>query len=166
MAKTHRWDNITVRDRLLAKVELGPEWNGSHCWDWTGTKTRAGYGAIYRDGRRVQVTRASYEEFVGPMPEGTEIDHLCRRPVCINPWHLEPVTRRENLLRGTGFAAVHSRKTHCPQGHPYEGDNLYVTPRGERKCRRCHRERQAVRRLAHLDTRDIAADVAVIGKEH
>jgi hypothetical protein len=160
MPNSHRWDNISLSDRLLAKVKFGPTWkDGTRCWDWNGAATKKGYGMIYRNGRRVQATRASYEEFVGPMPEGTELDHLCRRPVCVNPLHLEPVDRRTNLLRGNGFAARHARKTHCPQGHAYEGDNLYVTPRGERKCRTCHRNRQRQRRL---DTRDMAEDIKVI----
>ena len=62
------------------------------------------------------------------------------------PEHLEPVTVRENLLRGEGPSALHAKKTHCPQGHPYAGDNLYIHPtRGLRYCRTCGRERAAAK---------------------
>ncbi len=67
------------------------------------------------------------------IPEGMQLDHLCRVRCCINPDHLEVVTQRENILRGNGTAAVHAKKTHCPQGHEYS----YRDKRGRRVCRIC-----------------------------
>jgi hypothetical protein len=83
--------------------------------------------------------RLSYEEFVGPIPESHDIDHLCGQRACLNPAHLDPVTHRENLRRGGGFAGVNARKTHCKQGHPLEGANVYEHPTNGRYCRECKR---------------------------
>lgn len=136
-------------ERFNAKIAPGP--NG--CIEWTGGLNGSGYGQFYRGGRtsleqtgKTYAHRWSYEHHVGPIPKGMELDHLCRNPKCVNPAHLEPVTRRENNLRGTSPAAVHARKTHCPAGHPYAGDNLYIHPtKRMRYCRTCGRA-QAQRR--------------------
>jgi hypothetical protein len=86
------------------------------------------------------------------------IDHLCRRPLCCNPLHLEAVTMRENLMRGNGWSGRNARKTHCPQGHPYSPENTSVRD-GSRHCRTCHRERERARKA---DTRDVLADLQLI----
>jgi hypothetical protein len=78
-----------------------------------------------------------------------QIDHLCRVRHCVNPAHMEPVTPRENILRSpVALAAINARKTHCPQGHPLSGANLYRTPQGFRACRECRRksDRESKRR--------------------
>ena len=91
-------------------------------------------GGGYARWGNVYAHRAAYELFVGPIPSGYEIDHLCRVRDCVNPDHLEAVTRRENLLRGDTFAATHAAKTECPRGHPYDT----ITAQGARRCSICH----------------------------
>jgi len=107
------------------------------CWGWTGAKTQKGYGYLKVDGKFFRAHRFSYLALVGPIPEGTELDHLCRVKECVNPEHLEAVSHRENVLRGVSPIARNVQKTHCPQGHPYSGTNLYTNPGGGRFCREC-----------------------------
>jgi hypothetical protein len=145
-------------ERLLAKTafELHPDPTLGFCWLWTGSVDGKGYGQIRR-GRRseglARTHRIGYELLVGPIPDGHEPDHRCRRHRCWNPEHLEPITHRENVLRGESPQARNARKTHCPQGHPYDATNTYFMPDGSRRCRACNRERarrvtQARRRAA------------------
>lgn len=122
-----------------------PEPN-SGCWLWMGAiaLSRGGkqYGLLHCDGRLQMAHRISYEMEVLPIPSGLVIDHKCRNTLCVNPYHLEPVTSKENTRRGTVAEAARQTqlsKTHCPQGHPFAGDNLYVKPNGRRECRACVR---------------------------
>ena len=96
----------------------------SGCWEWVGSLTPSAH-------------RFYYEREYGPIPEGLEIDHLCRNRKCVRPDHLEAVTHRENVLRGVSPPALHARKIHCPQGHLYED--------GKRRCRECVIEETARR---------------------
>lgn len=112
------------------------------CWEWIGcVDTSTGYGRFLLDKRYVGAHRVSYELFRSYIPEGLQIDHRCRNRKCVNPDHLEIVTCRENLMRGIGVAAINIRKTHCPQGHPYDEDNTH-SYKGRRKCKQCIREQQ------------------------
>ena len=118
----------------------------SGCWIWTGTKIWNGYG-VYSG----QVAhRKAYEIFVGPVPDGLDLDHLCRNRGCVNPAHLEPVTRSVNLRRG--FEA-----TGCKNGHGYSTETITLihTSSGQfhRRCIICHREqnRRAKRRKRELE---------------
>lgn len=139
-------------ERFLAKVDVRDD----GCWVWTGALVN-GYGRFQTGGSRrhggavALAHRWLYEQTIGPVPEGLELDHLCRVRSCVNPTHLEPVTTRENQLRGDTLGARNAAKSHCPKGHPYEGANL-GSHRGRRRCLTCHaaaeRERKRLRKEA------------------
>ncbi len=112
------------------------------CWLWRGATNGQGYGVIGVDGHQRYAHRLSYELFVGPIPDGLELDHLCRTPACVNPAHLEPVTHQENIRRG--FEA-RGPLTHCTRGHAFDEVNTYVSPIGFRSCRQCARDKRKQR---------------------
>ena len=93
------------------------------------------------DGDRIMAYRYFYELVKGKIPDNLQIDHLCRNTRCVNPDHLEPVTIKENVLRGMGITAINARKTHCKNGHALIGTNLiaYSLKRGQRICKICKR---------------------------
>lgn len=123
-------------DRLLSKcVEV------DGCWHYTGRTERKGYARIRGEGgRKMYGHRIAYEFFVGEIPEGLSYDHLCENTSCPNPWHGELVPIGVNIRRASrGMGAVNRQKTHCPKGHPLEGDNLVRSAPG-RICRTCRNE--------------------------
>jgi HNH endonuclease len=140
---------------LFRKLLRNPQ---TECWEWTGSRNHAGYGVIWYGGspadggRGYRAHRVAYELFVGPIPDGLSLDHLCRVKHCVNPEHLEPVTQRENIMRSpVAVAALQAARTHCIHGHPFAGDNLriYTRRKGvERVCRTCERGRTRTRRAA------------------
>jgi len=142
----------SVIERLMFRTALLA--NG--CWEWRGSVNHSGYGLAW-DGKKLRIVhRIAYEELIGPIPAGLQIDHLCRNRPCINPAHLEPVTaltnvrRSANGERGKNLVAMHAAKTHCPQGHPYSGENLYVCktrPRSGRQCKTCMRQQRAKHKM-------------------
>lgn len=114
------------------------------CWTWTAQLTPDGYGRRSKNPKSAH--RYVYERLVGPIPEGLQIDHLCRNRACVNPAHMEPVTNWENTLRGENFIAKQVKGNTCPKGHPY--DAVYVGPSYTRRyCLRCARESGAARAL-------------------
>lgn len=130
--------------------------DANECWIYTGTITDQGYGQIGVEGRVRQAYKVAYELFIGEVPPGLELDHLChtrdlacisnaecRHRRCVNPWHLEPVTPKENTRRSNNPSAINGRKTHCIHGHEFTPENTYVKPNGHRQCRRCGREASA-----------------------
>lgn len=130
----------SFQERLWAKVNkdgpipeyaphLGP------CWVWTGKPDAHGYATIRRDGKTIKAHRGTYEEIIGPFPEGLVPDHLCRVTMCVNPHHLEPVTQRENSLRG-----IRTAPSVCPHGHEYTEANTRIKKNGTRVCRSCEVE--------------------------
>lgn len=110
----------------------------SACWPWTSADDGQGkYGRACIGGKLKGAHVAVYEKLVGPIPAGLEIDHLCRNPICCNPSHLEPVTRRENVLRQPKVIAARAA-THCCHGHRWTDENTYIHPsQGSRVCRKC-----------------------------
>jgi|HubBroStandDraft_6_1064221.scaffolds.fasta_scaffold00861_21 hypothetical protein len=135
-----------LRERLYSRLVIDPETN---CLLWTGTRNHKGYGYIRVGARQVRVHRLMYELFVEPVPEGLQLDHLCRVRHCASPAHMEAVTCRENLLRRgdlsrpggwSGGRGRNSDKTHCDSGHEFTEANTYVYPgTGKRACRDCRR---------------------------
>jgi hypothetical protein len=132
-----------IVQRFAKMVDLEGE-NG--CWLWTGRQDGKGYGSFsVQQSPGVWKTRKahriSYELHRGRIPEGLQLDHLCRVRNCVNPDHLEPVTNRENSLRGYGACGENARKTHCPAGHPYDDTHtrLKQTQCGTigRDCKTC-----------------------------
>lgn len=123
---------MTLTQPVWLRLVLNVERDANGCWLWQRKTTREGYGQVGVASRVLIAHRVSYERFIGPIPAGLEIDHLCRVTSCINPWHLEPVTQRENMRRR--FAVY----TTCRNGHPFDEGNTYVTSRGHRACRACN----------------------------
>ena len=122
--------------RIVRSVERTPD----GCWLWRRAITNnTGYGQLSIRGRVYKAHRVAYEAFVGPIPDGLHIDHLCRVRACVNPWHLEPVTPLENTRRGAGPVS----RACCPLGHPYDEANTYRAS-GRRYCRLCQRTRLAI----------------------
>lgn len=120
------WNKATISDK-------------ASCWEWTSAHDgQGGYGRFWMDGTSRPAHRVAYELAVGPIPDGMQLDHLCRNRRCVNPSHLEPVTARENRRRAV---AAMTPVSECPQGHPYDLTNTYVTPQGRRDCRACRRAR-------------------------
>lgn len=142
-------DTKSIRFRKPIEVrfweKVSPEPN-SGCWLWDSNTLWNGYGTLTdmtHKNRSVLAHRFSYELHKGPIPKGLRIDHLCRVRGCVNPAHLEAVTHQENCRRGIAGQVNGARvraKTHCPKGHPYNGENLYVSPRGTRHCKTCRRD--------------------------
>ena len=136
----------TASRRFWSKVKIVS--NG--CWEWTGAKLTNGYGSFRFEGRSVLPHRLSYRLFIGEIPAELELDHLCRNCTCLNPNHLEAVTRRINVLRGIGPAAQNAAKTQCINGHPFDLLNTLIKRDGSRRCRRCHALREHARYHAGL----------------
>lgn len=113
------------------------------CWNWPLSVAPNGYGKVrMRNPRRnASAHRVAYEAFRGPIETGLVIDHLCRNRKCVNPWHMESVTQRENIMRGQAITAKNARKTHCLKGHPFTKENTYLAKAG-RNCRTCSNEFQ------------------------
>lgn len=97
------------------------------------------YGVFWKDGRAQMAHRVAYEFARGPIPDGLTVDHLCGNPSCVNPAHLEAVSLRENILRGTGPSAHNAVKATCKRGHPFDATTRGKTGRMERRCYACNR---------------------------
>lgn len=132
--------------RFAAKYEVEPE---SGCWVWISTLDKDGYGRFSVRFDFMQAHRWSYEHYRGPIPSGLVLDHVvCDRPGCVNPWHVEPRTAGQNVLRGSSPSAKNARKTHCIHGHELVPENVYSPPKAPRRrlCRICIAERHKKRK--------------------
>jgi hypothetical protein len=136
-------------ERFWLKVQTGPE----GCWLWTAGINTDGYGIFAHEISQL-AHRVSYALLVGPIPNGHDVDHLCRVRHCVNPSHLRAVTHRENILAPhcQGSSAIRARQTHCPNGHELKDPNIPRAEKriGQRKCRACDWARAHVKRQAAL----------------
>lgn len=128
----------TVRDRIHRSVSISDD---GGCWLWLLATDRHGYGMMKVEKRSRLAHRVSYEVFVGEIPPGLQLDHLCRTRHCLNPAHLEPVTPGENTRRSPW-----NSPSACRNGHPRTEATTYVTPSGNRACRTCHNRASAAYR--------------------
>lgn len=124
----------TLPWRMAAKI-VPDEATG--CWNWTGTKSDSGYGRVSIDGRAHQAHRIAYEILRAQIPDGMQIDHLCRNRACLNPDHMEPVTQRENIMRGESVSARNARRNHCNRGHEYVQGSFIMERSKSGLMRRC-----------------------------
>ena len=121
------------------------------CIEWEGAIDVDGYGRKNVNGKWCQAHRLAWESMNGPIKDGMHIDHVCRNRRCVNPLHLELVTRKENILRGVGPTAINARKIVCSRGHALSGDNLRIRPNGSRECKECSRLRWRQYRLRKIE---------------
>lgn len=134
------WDPDQILKRFTPKYLV----DSSGCWLWIASINEStGYGCFGiqcdMDGNKENLAhRAAWKLLRGRIPQGLELDHLCRVRRCVNPDHLEPVPHRINALRGESPSAKHAAKTHCPYDHPYDSENTWTRPAsGQRACRTC-----------------------------
>ena len=137
------WDRF--QDKFIPEPNTG-------CWLWTGTQDGRGYGTFSVCSKYVRAYRYSYIHERSEIPEGLEIDHLCRTPLCVNPDHLEAVTHRVNVLRGASPCARMAASATCLLGHPLSGQNLILKQNG-RCCRACRDRRNAERKRSYKPKR-------------
>lgn len=131
-----------VLDKFWARVSPEPN---TGCWLWMGQSNGRGYGRLHlHDHQLVLAHRFSWEIHKGLVPDGLELDHLCKVKICVNPDHLEPVTHEENIARGNG-GWMQRAQTECVNGHEFTAENTYnyLSKRGisKRQCKECNRIR-------------------------
>ena len=130
---------MKLSNARLARLESFIQLENDH-WLWQGAKDKKGYGMSWNGKKYRRAHLVFFEHFKGDIPEGLEVDHLCRVRNCVNPEHLEAVTHAENIRRGqTGI--VNRSKTHCTKGHAYTPENTFIH-RQRRQCKTCRRQRR------------------------
>jgi hypothetical protein len=122
-------------------------YKGTPCWEWTAQIVRGGYGSFSLRRQSRAAHNVGFLWFVGDIDQSLERDHLCRNRPCVNPLHIEQVTRQINCIRGEGACADHARQTHCIRGHELTPSNiLQFQSDSRRRCKTCHRDRERARR--------------------
>lgn len=150
-----------VQDRFWNQVTIA--WDA--CWIWNLAHNTENY-AVFNIARGHQMVahRVAYIALRGPIPAGMVLDHRCRNRWCVNPFHLDVVTQRENILRGTSPASWHVHKRFCIHGHRYDAGNTYLRPGGGRACRTCkrisERRRRARRQVTRMPTETMTTTAA------
>ena len=127
---------LTDEDRFIENVDFTDT-----CWLWTGNLNDSDYGRFGSGKKSHRAHRWAWEQWVGPIPEGFDIDHICRVHRCVNPDHLEPTTQYINKMRGESPFALNKRKEFCPSNHEYTIENTYTSKSNMRHCRKCGAER-------------------------
>lgn len=143
----------STAERILRYVEVD---EAGH-WIWKAARDTGGYGQLRIGRRTYKAHRVSYEAFVGPIPDGLHIDHLCRIRECVNPQHLEPVTCLENVRRSP---ISHGCESACPRGHLYDEENTLYT-QGRRYCRTCQSVYSAIYRAMTPEERQARKDAGL-----
>lgn len=123
---------VSILKRFTAKYVV----SGDGCWRWHGALQPTGYGMLWNGRRPEQAHRVAYKLFIGEIPDGCEIDHICRNRSCVNPSHLRAVSHRENMRVSDTPMGRNARKTSCKRGHHLAGNNLRHI-NGTRQCREC-----------------------------
>ena len=127
-----------TQKNFYSKIKILP----NSCWEWQAKiHNPTGYGHFCINRKTFLAHRISYILHKGAIPHGLVINHICRNRKCVNPNHLEVVTLKENILKGFSIPAINSKKTHCIRGHPFNGDNLYISPNGKRASKKSNRIR-------------------------
>jgi len=149
----HRWLRTGRAEGQLSPDERFAEriMPAESCEIWVGNMNANGYGRISVGGKHVLAHRYAWERANGPVPDGMELDHLCRNHACVRLSHLEPVVHRVNVLRGEAHCAVVVRTGVCKRGHSYDEQNTHVGPDGKRYCRACRAMRARAYRKAARD---------------
>lgn len=129
--------------RFFDKIKV----NDSGCWEWQGHLNNRGYGQFSYRGKSIGAHRFMYElQHDIKLTTKTQIDHLCKNRICVNPDHFEVVNNRANTLRGMGPTAINARREECVNGHPFDEENTYIRPdNGHRQCKACVRERSKIK---------------------
>lgn len=139
--------DLTLPDAFWDSIIMPPDTDlKEKCWAWNGVQWKSGYGRWNQHNWGYWVHRVTYSQYRGPIPDGLTIDHLCMNKICCNPFHLDPVTQKENTRRW-----AEQKITHCPKGHPYTPDNL-VAGSARRRCKICHRQSEYDRRRKMIQT--------------
>ena len=158
------WEKVD-RDGLVPETrpELGP------CWIWTASLHQSNgglYGAfrLPRSRKMIPAHRWAWEEEHGAVPDGKILDHLCRVTACVRPSHLEVVTGRENILRGTNTAARWAKRTHCEKGHAFTAENTRITKARARLCRTCRRVASREEKARARERRHLTSPIGTTGR--